>query len=92
MICGNILRYIAYAILLTCENVCDIDIAYSNIAILPNPTCSVLKCTYVSVCIVLCTYYIIIQYIYIHVRTYIYGYVMVIRLVRFRLIVKWGDH
>ena len=28
----NILRYIiAYAILLTCENACDIDIAYSNI-------------------------------------------------------------
>ena len=32
VICGNILRYIAYLILLTCDNVCDIDIAYSNIA------------------------------------------------------------
>ena len=31
-ICGDILRYIAYAILLTCENVCIIDIAYPNIA------------------------------------------------------------
>ena len=31
-ICGDILRYIAYAILLTYENVCDIDIAYPNIA------------------------------------------------------------
>ena len=32
VICGDILQYIAYAILLTCENVCDIDIAYPNIA------------------------------------------------------------
>ena len=31
-ICGDIWGYIAYAILLTCENVCDIDIAYPNIA------------------------------------------------------------
>ena len=29
---GNILQYIAHAILLKCENVCDIDIAGSNIA------------------------------------------------------------
>ena len=32
VICGDILQYIAYAILLTYENVCDIDIAYPNIA------------------------------------------------------------
>ena len=38
-------RYPAYAILLTCQNLCDIDIAYpilhsgDNIAILPNPNC-----------------------------------------------------
>ena len=35
-ICGDILRYIAYAILLTRENVCDIDIAYPNIAYCPT--------------------------------------------------------
>ena len=37
---GDIVRYIAYAILLKCENLCDIDIAHPNIAyiaILPNP-------------------------------------------------------
>ena len=31
-ICDDILQYIAYAILLTCENVCDIDFVYPNIA------------------------------------------------------------
>ena len=31
-ICGAILRYIACAILLTCEYVCNIDIAYPNTA------------------------------------------------------------
>ena len=31
-LCGIILRYIATAILLKCENVCDIDIADPNIA------------------------------------------------------------
>ena len=42
---GDIVRYIAYAILLKCENVCNIDILHTlilrngdNIAILPNPT------------------------------------------------------
>ena len=33
VICGDIMQYtyVAYAILLICENVCDIDIAYPNI-------------------------------------------------------------
>ena len=46
---GNILRYIEHAILLKCENACDIDIAGlilqggDNIEILPNPTTSIIK-------------------------------------------------
>ena len=32
VLCGYILRYIAHAILLKCENACDTDIAGLNIA------------------------------------------------------------
>ena len=50
---GDILQYIAHAILLKCENVCNIDIAGPNIAkmaiILPNP--SVCMCVRVRVCV-----------------------------------------